>query len=589
MKTESSALPGLHAPTAPATTSTWIWRSSGAVGHWWPQALLEAQGHRQPVIEPFAAPGKHAALAKDWRVDVSREADEQRLRACLADAGALVHSVDRGPDSFHVALADAAAQRGSARHLILFLRDSAARLAGLLAARQQRPAIEALIAEDRASAGRLGLVHAALEHARLPVHWLALDDLASDGAAAIPAWRGLWSFLGVQPPEGGAQAEWRQRLRSELADLALTLDPGWQELLRREALWAGSPDMAPACLRTVERPKPDPALKLVRLDRMPGVLRDGDSIRLSGVVVPSGAPVADRRLFLRQGGRRQRVAWDQASPAVAAKWPGEPAAAQARFKPVVIHASRREPVAMLYRPTEKAAAVPVADIAFEPLGQEPIAGIFLAPWSIGYQPIPKVACTSIKELLFRATAGRPFTPELGEGANHIHRYFDLRERDVSAAQFRFLVVRDPIKRFLSAFSNRVLHHKELSRAYVEQLKLVPPLELEDFPFDPDLAGFVDRFESYRRVPTIDHHFRPISEFSAPLAAFDKVYPFEALDELVSDLQARTGVPMSLPHSQRGGPKLQVKDLSPRLFDKLVQLFAADYAMLDGLYSPANLR
>jgi hypothetical protein len=47
--------------------------------------------------------------------------------------------------------------------------------------------------------------------------------------------------------------------------------------------------------------------------------------------------------------------------------------------------------------------------------------------------------------------------------------------------------------------------------------------------------------------------------------------------------------MSLPHSQRGGPKLQAKDLSPRVFAKLVELFAADYAMLAGLYSPQALR
>jgi len=58
---------------------------------------------------------------------------------------------------------------------------------------------------------------------------------------------------------------------------------------------------------------------------------------------------------------------------------------------------------------------------------------------------------------------------------------------------------------------------------------------------------------------------------------------------MDDLQQRTGVSMSLPHSQRGGPKLQAKDLAPKVFDKLVNILAADYAMLDGLYSPAVLR
>jgi hypothetical protein len=589
MKTDSPTLPAPRPQAAPTTPSLWFWRSSGGAGHWLPQALMDHLDVGEPAIEPFAATGDQGALARDWRAGAARESDEQRLRGYLADAGGLVHNVDLGPHGFHVALADAAARQGGGRHLILFVRDSACRLADLLATRQERPAIEALIKRDRESAGRLGLVHAALSLTQQPVHWLAIDDLAAQGPVAVTAWRGLWSFLGVAAPDSGAEAAWQQRLRGELANVLEKLDPHWQELLRREGLWAGSPELAPAYLRPVEHPRPDPGLKLVRLDRMPGVLCEGDSIRVSGVVVTAGEPRADRRLLLRQGDKRQRVGWDQPSPAVAVRWPDEPAAANARFKPVAVHVSRREPVTMLHRPGEKEALAPVAEIAFEPIGPEAITGIFLSRWSIGYQPLPKVACTSIKELLFRTAAGLPFSPAVGEGANHIHRYFDLRERDVSAAAFRFVVVRDPIKRFLSAFSNRVLHHKELSRAYLEHLNLVPPLALDDFPFDPDLAGFVDRFDLYRRVPTIDHHFRPVSEFSAPLAAFDKVYPFESLDELVADLQQRTGIPMSLPHSQRGGPKLQAKDLSPRVFAKLVELFAADYAMLAGLYSPQALR
>jgi len=528
-------------------------------------------------------------VPRQWRPDVPREADEQRLRASLAGVEALVHSVDRGPDTFLVALADAAAQRAGSRHLLLHVRDSACRLADLLASREERPPIEVLLKQDRDSAGRLGLIHAALQLAGQSVHWLALDELAAAGQVGASAWQGLWSFLGVPPLDDAVTAPWQLRLGSELSHVTAALDVRWQELLRREALWAGSPALVPAFLKPVEQPASEASLKLLRFDRVPALLRDGDSIRLSGVVVPSGEPRPDRRLILRQGGRRQRVSWDQPSPAVAARWPDEPAAAQARFKPVAVRVSRREPVALLYKPGEKAAPKPVATLAFEPTGREPVEGIYLSRWSIGYQPIPKAACTSIKELLFRAVTGAPFSRELAEGANHVHRYFDLRTRDVSAAEFRFVVVRDPIKRFLSAFGNRVLHHKELSRAYVEALNLVPPLELDSFVFDPDLAGFVDRFETYRRIPTIDHHFRPISEFSAPLRAFDKVYPFESLDQLVSDLHKRTGVPMSLPHSQRGGPKIQPKDLSARVFDKLAELFAADYAMLDGLYSPGMLR
>lgn len=590
MKTDTSSLTDSPPRVARAPRDLWVWRSSGEIGRWLPEALLGELRYSQPAVEPFAESGAQAALAQGWRTDVPREADEKRLRAYLADVNGLVHGVDRGSDSFHAAVADAAAQR-SAWHLILFVRDSALRLADHLATHPKRPPIAALVEHDRDAAGRLGRLHLALSRAQQPVLWLALDDLATDGPAGVAAWRELWAFVGNAAPDTIAQSAWQERLSKDAKRVAAAPDPHWQELLRREAWWAGSPELAPACLTPVERAASGQGalFPLVRLDRLPSVVCEGDQVRLSGVVVPAGEPRADRRLLLRQGERRQRLGWDQPSPAVAAKLPDEPAAAQSRFKPVAIRVSRRQPAAVFYRADEKAALVPVSEIAFEPIGREAIEGIYLAPWSIGYQPIPKVACTSIKESLFRAMAGAPFSPALGEGADHVHRYFDLRMRDVSAAAFRFTVVRDPIKRFLSAFGNRVLHHKELSRDYVERLKLDPPLDLDAFAFDPDLASFVDQFDAYRRVPTIDHHFRPISEFSAPLAAFDKVYPFEALNDLIADLEQRMGVPMPLPHSQRGGPKLQVKDLSPRIFNKLVDIFAADYAMLDGLYSPATLR
>jgi len=150
-------------------------------------------------------------------------------------------------------------------------------------------------------------------------------------------------------------------------------------------------------------------------------------------------------------------------------------------------------------------------------------------------------------------------------------------------------VRDPVKRFLSAYSSRVLRHRELSREKLaNQQQLDPAVDWDDFPFDPDLETFIERFDLYRRIPTIAHHCRPISEFCASLDAFDKVYPFERLRDMAADLQQRTGVPAELPHSQRAS-RIPLDQLTPRAFDKLVEIYAADYEMLAGLYSPAALR
>lgn len=588
--TELSAPVAAPAPAAGSNApALWIWRARGRIGDWLPAALFEQLGLGEVLSEPFAEGGSQHALAKGWRTDMPREADEKKVSAGLGDARVLLHTVDGRPDSLHAAMVDAAMLRPG-RHLLLYLQDPAIRLADRLAGAATRPSTALMIQRDREGTSRMARVGQMLRTAGLPAHGLALDVLASEGPSADAAWQALWSFLGAEAPPPERLAAWRHRLRQEAEAGVASLDARTAELVAREAKWLAGPDLLPGFLKPVLQMSMGPELpiRLVRFDRLLPVLVEGEAVRLSGVVVPAGEAAPDRRLFVRQAGQRQRAGWNQPSPAVVGKLPGEPAAANARFKPLPVRALRHQPVSMLYRSGETAPPVPVAQIRFEPIAHEPIEGIYLAPWSVGYQPIPKVACTSIKELLFRLAMDAPYSPALA-GSDHVHNYFYMRQRDVGMAQFRFVVVRDPIRRFLSAFSNRVLHHKELSRAYLEKQRFEPALDLSDFPFEPTLAEFVERFDFYRRVPTINHHFQPFSEFLAPLSAFNEVYPFERLDDLVAQLQSRTGRPCSLPHSQRGGPKIAVSDLSHKVFDKLAEIYAADYALLRGLYAPSDLR
>jgi len=445
------------------------------------------------------------------------------------------------------------------------------------------------VQQDRAVIDHLACTELALARAGVPVHRLALESLAAGAPGEAQAWQSLRDFLGATPARSKA-SRWPQRLREELEAALAALDPAWQDRLAREAQWSAGLELPPAAMAPVLRAQdgPDRPVRLVKLDRLPPVLREGEAVRLAGVVVPAKSPGEGGKLWLHQAGDRRRLNWGQASPGVAARLSDVEAAHMARFRPVGVRASRRHPVRLTLAAKAGARAVPVAELAFEPIDREPIEGIYLSRWSIGYQPIPKAACTSIKEMLFRMTVGQPFSPALGDGARHVHNYFTQRHRDVSAAAFRFVVVRDPIKRFLSAYSSRVLRHRELSREKLLGLQLDPAIDWDDFPFDPDLQTFVERFDLYRRIPTIAHHCRPVSEFCASLAAFDKVYPFERLRDMAADLQQLTGLQAQLPHSQRAS-KIPLDQLPARAFDKLVELYAADYEMLAGLYSPSALR
>ena len=212
-------------------------------------------------------------------------------------------------------------------------------------------------------------------------------------------------------------------------------------------------------------------------------------------------------------------------------------------------------------------------------------GIYLARWGIGYRPLPKVACTTLKELVFRLAHHGPFSPELGGGANHVHRYFDLREQDIGSAAWRFTVVRDPVKRFLSGYSNRVLHHRELSAEFLARQTLRFQPDPAVFLPDPGLDHFIEHLDTYRCVPTIDHHFAPMAEVLAPLEAYDRVYAFEELDTLFADLGRRTGQPIHAPHLQRGGPKIGLSDLEASARARLIAYYQQDYQLLAGRYLP----
>ncbi|MEO7100500.1 MAG: sulfotransferase family 2 domain-containing protein [Luteolibacter sp.] len=212
-------------------------------------------------------------------------------------------------------------------------------------------------------------------------------------------------------------------------------------------------------------------------------------------------------------------------------------------------------------------------------------GILCTKHSIGYLPLPKVANTSIKHTMFELEHGERFT-QAATGAAHIHQYFRCHKAAVSEGKFRFVVVRDPIKRFLSAYANRVVHHRELSAENIQALAIqkkklkIKPGKIKP---DPSPGEFVDMLEQYQRIPSILVHTRPVAPVVQDLALFSKVYPFEGLAELESDLSGIVGKPVKLRHAQTGGPKLDVSCLSAGQLEKLRLFFEEDYRLLHAFY------
>ena len=203
----------------------------------------------------------------------------------------------------------------------------------------------------------------------------------------------------------------------------------------------------------------------------------------------------------------------------------------------------------------------------------------LAKIGIFYAAVPKVACTSLKQFFFEMENGFKFRKFSANGRkrsiHYLHR--SMLHEDYLTERldglYKVAVVREPLSRFLSAYSNRVLHHKELSMH-----KAGPRLQKLGLEPNPSLSLFVDRYEEYKQANnSIMHHTRPLVDFLGPDAAFfDKLYRMQELPDFEADMNVLAGTDLRIPHLQRGGPRISKDELTPEQISKIEAMFAEDY-------------
>lgn len=215
-------------------------------------------------------------------------------------------------------------------------------------------------------------------------------------------------------------------------------------------------------------------------------------------------------------------------------------------------------------------------------------GYVLLDGKVGYRFIPKTACTSIKHALYELEENEKFSKE--KHGMHVHRYINKnRVGSIDNCEERFIVIRDPIKRFLSAYGNRVTHHEELSEKYIKEKA---EEYLNEIPFfDPNLQQFVDNLNTYLKVGVIRHHVKPISSFlqGDKLQCFTRIYRMENLNNLERDLSILYGKNVFFDRLQEKGKKHEVSDLTWGQLSKLLRYYKRDYVLLEGYYSKANIR
>lgn len=204
-----------------------------------------------------------------------------------------------------------------------------------------------------------------------------------------------------------------------------------------------------------------------------------------------------------------------------------------------------------------------------------------------YIPVPKNACSSTKEALHEIEFGRRFDKKKDINAPYIniHDYYKKRpkaftglKRIASEKEFtRFAVVRDPVRRLVSCYRNRVVDLGDLS---------INPKSLEKYGLDktPDINTFVLNLKMYQKAnKSIEHHSRPqVAFFGGTLDYLDKIFTMDELDKLQDFL--KTYRPSLRFLSQKsGGTSYSVSDLSEEAFKHAINFYRQDYRLLARYY------
>lgn len=222
----------------------------------------------------------------------------------------------------------------------------------------------------------------------------------------------------------------------------------------------------------------------------------------------------------------------------------------------------------------------------DPCDMGPGMTVILNKFELAYVSVPKVACTSIKSVLFEIENGFPFRPFTANGREFwIHNFyhsipFSELKRGRIRDFHRIAVVRDPIERALSCYSNRVVQHRELSQEIAGAR-----LAGSGLPVDPDLSTFVANIAAYSRlVAEIGHHAVPMVHFLGENAQYyHRVYRFDELNEMIDDISARTGTRVTLEVMQKSR-RLSAEDaLTADEVALLKDYYAKDYQVFGAYF------
>ncbi len=199
---------------------------------------------------------------------------------------------------------------------------------------------------------------------------------------------------------------------------------------------------------------------------------------------------------------------------------------------------------------------------------------------LSYIPIPKNCSSSIKHYLYEMIHGKKFRNRKKPNGKlfYVHNYFNKSNKknphresyfNPHGPEKSFVVIREPIKRYISGFANRVVNHGALGENV--------DLTLDEFTTD---------FETYlKKNIELEHHMSPQTMWiGSDLSIYDWQFTTDEIAKMNKTISDYTNTDIEFPHKQTGGPKLKLDDLSKTNFYRLVDYYYEDYRAMRDYFS-----
>ncbi|MBV2361029.1 sulfotransferase family protein [Thalassococcus sp. CAU 1522] len=208
---------------------------------------------------------------------------------------------------------------------------------------------------------------------------------------------------------------------------------------------------------------------------------------------------------------------------------------------------------------------------------------------IAYMALPKAGCSSVKEALARLDPDVAVPKDDAIGAYTFHdayptRRFRPHRWQAVSDHWRFCVIRDPAKRLMSCYTNRVLQFGDLRNSRRLRKLQSGSAALEREP-GPD--AFFRNLEAYKTVSSsIKHHAMGAWLFLGPELRphYDRIYKTDELDVLARDLSRRCARPVRLRRRNSSEVTLRIEALEGATIDALRPFLDQEYAYFEGFYT-----